>query len=378
MPNTFLKPEVIAATALGLLQRELVIPRLIWLNGIGDFAGAKDDTISIRVPGRAKARRRNLRATGADRNIVTDTLSETKIDVTLDTDIYHAVPVTDEELTLDITNFGVQILAPQTRSIVEGFEEDCVEYAIRAAPYQATVVIDPAKTYDGFVDARKALNDENVPFAQRFALVGSGIEAACLKDPQFVEADKSGSTDALREALLGRIAGCDVYTSNALDDDEGYMFHRTAYIAVTRAPMVPDGASFGASQSYEGLAMRWLRDYDFLTTTDRSLVDTYAGFGFTTEGEGGPFVRAVRLMRGTQSITVSPTTMALAVGGTGQVTVRDDGGDPVTPKSATYTTSDPTKATVSTSGKVTGVAAGSATITATYQGRTATVAVTVA
>ena len=45
-----------------------------------------------------------------------DELTETKVDVTLDTAVYSAVPVTDEELTLDITDFGAQILEPQVRA----------------------------------------------------------------------------------------------------------------------------------------------------------------------------------------------------------------------------------------------------------------------
>ncbi|WP_064075908.1 P22 phage major capsid protein family protein [Prescottella equi] len=373
--NEFLKAAVIINAGLGILEREIAVPRLVWLNGFGDFAGAKDDTISIRVPGRLTARSRKLRATGEDRKIHMDTIAETKVDVTLTDDIYQAVPITDEELTLDIKDFGKQILVPQVRSVAEGLEDGLVE-EMRSADYQATVTVDPAKTYNSFVDARKALNDENVPFAQRSALIGSGIEADILKDPQFVHADQSGSTSALRDALIGRIAGCDVYVSNALDDDEGYMFHKTAYTMVTRAPVVPDGASFGASQSYNGLAMRWLRDYAFDITTDRSLVDAYVGYGHVIEPDGR-FVRAVRLQRGTTAITVSPTTASVKVGETTKLTVKDDGGDAIQSRGATYTSSDPTKATVSSAGVVTGVAVGNATITAKYQGKTATAAITV-
>jgi hypothetical protein len=375
MPNEFLKAQQIAAQMLGLLEREIVTPNLVWLNGIGDFAGSKDDTISLRVPGRLTARERALRATGSDRNIITDTLVETKVDVTLDTDIYQAVPVTDEELTLDITNFGLQILRPQVRSVAEGLENGLVG-EMRSAIHQTTVVIDPTKPFNSFVDARKALNDANVPFAQRAALIGSGIEADILKDPQFVHVDQSGSDSALRDAKIGRIAGFDVYVSNALDDDEGYVFHKTAYIMVTRAPVVPDGASFGASQSFQGLAMRWLRDYDFTTTTDRSLVDAYVGYQHVADGADG-FVRSVRLQRGTASISATPSAATIAVAGTQQITVTDDGGDAITPKAATYVSSDPTKATVSTSGRVTGVATGSSTITVSYQGKTDTVVITV-
>jgi hypothetical protein len=375
--NEFVKSEQFAALTLGMLERELILPRLIWLNGFGDFAGAKDDTISIRVPGRLTARTRQLRATGSDRNIIMDTLTEQKIDVTLTTDVYSAVPCTDEELTLDIPNFGVQILAPQVRAVAEGMEL-AVADEFRSAPYTFTIVVDPAKTHDSFVDARKALNDENVPFGERVLVVGSGIEAAILKDPQFVHADQSGSDAALREAFVGRIAGFDVIVSNSLDDDEGYAFHKTAFTMVTRAPVIPDGAAYGASQSYNGLAMRWLRDYDFTTTTDRSLVDCYAGFGHVLEAQDSDrFVRGVRLQLKSATVVATPATVTLAAGAKQQITVADDGGDTVPARNATYSTSDAAKATVSNSGLITAVATGSATITVTYQGHTDTIAVTV-
>ncbi len=375
MPNVFVKPETVINTALGLLQREIVIPNMLWLNGLGDFAGAKDDTISLRVPGRLTARTKKLRATGAARKIQTDTIAQTKVDVTLTDDVYIAVPITDEELTLDIKDFGVEILNPQVRAVAEGLENGAVE-CMRDADYQDVLIIDKSKVYDSFVDARKALNDENVPLGQRGAVVGSGIEAAILKDPNFKHADQAGSDSALREAVIGKIAGFTIVVSNALDDDEGYVFHKTAYIMATRAPAIPDGASFGKSAAFANLAMRWLKDYDFENTTDRSLVGTYAGYAHVEEADGR-FVRAVQIQLGTGSITVEPTTASIVVGGTTQITVKDDGGDPVASRTATYTTSDPTKATVSNTGKVTGVAAGSATITAKYQNKTATTAITV-
>jgi Bacterial surface proteins containing Ig-like domains len=78
-----------------------------------------------------------------------------------------------------------------------------------------------------------------------------------------------------------------------------------------------------------------------------------------------------------QSIDVTPATATIAVAGTRQLAVA------FTPSNAssnavTYVSSDVTKATVSASGLVTGVASGSATITITSSnGKTDTVAITV-
>src|SRR5688572_10574306 len=106
MANTFLKPEVIARTALQLLQREIVLPRLVWRFGQADFQGAKDDTITLRLPAVLTARDYEWRTRTAA--IVIDDLTEVGVDVTLDTHPYSAVAITDEQLTLDIVSFGGQ------------------------------------------------------------------------------------------------------------------------------------------------------------------------------------------------------------------------------------------------------------------------------
>lgn len=302
MANSFIKPEVIARMALGMLQREIVLPALVWTDAVASWEGAKDDTVSIRVPARLTARKRNLRgaagvAAPTGRQIILDNLTETKVDLTLDEDIYSAVPVTDEELTLDIADFGAQVLAPQVRAVAEGLEDKLVD-TMQGATYAETVEINFSDPYDGLVDARTALNDADVPMFGRAAVVGSSIEAAILKSDRFTKADFAGvesGQSAVREALIGRIAGFDIYSARSIDADEGYAFHRTAYVLSTRAPKVPDGVSFGEAQSYQGLALRWLRDYDFANVQDRSLVDTFAGSNVVADGAGDTFVRAVKL-----------------------------------------------------------------------------------
>lgn len=75
-------------------------------------------------------------------------------------------------------------------------------------------------------------------------------------------------------------------------------------------------------------------------------------------------------------ITAAPSTITVAAAGTHQITVTASNGINRTPD-ATFVSSAPTKATVSSSGMVTGVASGTATITVTWGSFTATVAVTV-
>lgn len=289
MANTFLKAQRIAAAALGLLEREIVLPALVWRDAGGSFGGAQGDTISIRVPARTTARSRPLRgarptASEGEGIITMDTLTETKVDVTLDEALYSAVPITDEELTLDITSFGTQILAPQVRAVAEGLENKLAAQMV-SANYATTLPLDTSDPYKTLVDARVQMNKNNIPMSDRTCVVGADLEGVFLKSEHLSMADKAGDNNALRDAAIGRVAGFGpVYVSNALPPNVGFVFHRTAYVLSTQAPVVPDGASYGRSQSFQGLALRWLRDYDFRSVQDRSLVDVYAGTNIIADG----------------------------------------------------------------------------------------------
>jgi hypothetical protein len=287
--NTFIKGTKIADTALGLLEREIILPALVWRDAGGSFQGAAGDTISIRVPARTQARTRALRGTRPTTSegagiITMDEMTETKVDVTLDTAVYSAVPITDEELALDISDFGAQIAEPQVRAVAEGIE-NAVAAEMTGATYATTLTLSATDPYDTIVDARVALNKANVPMSERVLVVGADMEGIFLKSDELHQADKAGSDSALRDATIGRLAGFNqVVVSNALPSNVGFAFHRTAYVLGMRAPAVPDGATYGASRNAFGLAMRWIRDYDFRNVQDRSLFDTYIGTNVVADG----------------------------------------------------------------------------------------------
>lgn len=301
MANSFIKPEKIAATALGVLEREIVLPALVWRDAGGSFKGAEGDTITIRIPARSTARVRQLRgARTADFNgagiITLDDLAESSVDVTLDQEIYHGTRVTDEELTLDIADFGQQVLFPQVRAVAEGLENKLADLMV-GATYATTISIAGTGNdvvYDAMIDARKALNVANVAQNDRIVVMGPAMEARFLKDDHLNHVDVSGDNNALRDATIGRIAGFgQVVVSNALPEDVGFAFHRTAFVLSLQAPAVPDGATFGSSQTYQGLAMRWIRDYDPGNLQDRSILGVYAGANIIADGPRSAEVQTV-------------------------------------------------------------------------------------
>jgi uncharacterized protein YjdB len=97
----------------------------------------------------------------------------------------------------------------------------------------------------------------------------------------------------------------------------------------------------------------------------------------TTEGKSG--ASTITVLAPVASVTVTPPSASLLIGATQQLaaTTLDAGGSTLTGRTVTWTTSDAAKATVSSTGLVTAVAAGSATITATSEGKSGTSTVTV-
>lgn len=393
MAHSFIKPTVVVDTAIKMLQREIILPQLVWLNGIGDFAGKYQDTITIRVPARTFAHRRTLRGIGSARNLVTEDLTENAIPVTLDHDVYHAVALTDEELSLDIYDFAGQVLNRQIRAVAEDLE-DGLARTIEEAPYSQNGFVVPTTSttiWDAIVDARRKLNDAFIDREGRVLIVGSAVEAALLKDDTFTRYDSLGETpSAIRTATIGNIAGLNVIVCDALLPGDAYMFHPTAFIMATRPPAAPKGASFTSSASAAGLAIRWLMDYDYASTTDRSLIDTFVGYQSVVDPVDG-FVRAVKIRLTSTGTTISlknsadNSTITAAPGAdhTVQLKAVTSWGEDVTNR-ATWASSDATKATVGNTattsgppavvgnkGLVTGVAAGSTNVTATFDGQVA-------
>lgn len=392
--NTFIKPDLIVNSALGMLQDTLVLPNLVSLNPFAtDFSGLLNDTITVRIELPTTADEFALRASGDDRTLNLHYLDETTIDVKLDTNVYHAVPITDEEWTLDIETFALKVLARQVRAVRDRLEFK-LSRQIYNAPYASLNQAASDATYDAMVKAGTALNQQRVPKPGRVMIVGSSFYESMQLDDRFVRADSAGEAAAsagLQDAFIKRVAGNNIYQVDTIPNGAAFLFHPTAFIMISRAPKQPISSVRGADAGQDGLAMRWLSTYSQNDWADLSVLNTYCGFetvidpaytdDFGTKGDG--FVRGQRLQ-------LTATTGGTAIGNTGaitaaaganhtrQLTLVDDYGDNrAFDASVVWDTSDHTKATVSSAGLVTGVASGSVNVTAVVDGFTKTYAATV-
>jgi len=281
MANEFLHPEVIVAAALGVLERELVLPQFVTRLAESDFRGNRGDTITLRVPAYLEARNYEFRN---DRTnpIELDEIQEVGVRVVLDQMPYSAVALTDENLTLDILNFGEQVLGPQVRACARAMEQ-AVATVIDETDYALTVSDDDP--FRAVALARAELNKASIPMDNRALLLGADVETAFLTSPLLVRVDTSGSDRALRDAFIGRIAGMDTYVSQFIDPSMAYAIHRSAFAMANIAPIVPDGAPWGTSQTYGNYALRWIRDYDPMFLRDRSVLSSMLGCASVNDGQ---------------------------------------------------------------------------------------------
>ena len=304
MANAFIKPEVVIAGALGTLDREVVLPGRVIRDAAIDFTGAKNDTVNVKVPAYITASSRTLRA-GTPITFAED-LEENSLAVVLAKDVYSAKGITDEQLTLDITSFATQVQNPMVAAVGRGIEDILVS-TMQGATYETDIdLADYATPFGAILALRKALNLASVPMSMRTLAVGANIEAEILNSDLIKNVNTSGSDSALRDATIGQVAGFTVVSVPGLDPDEAYAFHQSAFILATRAPIAPDGATWSSSLSFNGLALRALKDYDAANLRDRFLINTYVGAKVVADrgavGSDGKFVPSSDLSAGSDLV----------------------------------------------------------------------------
>ena len=138
-----------------------------------------------------------------------------------------------------------------------------------------------------------------------------------------------------------------------------------------------------AGNTLTGRVVTWASSNTAVATVNSSGLVTAAGAGSatitaTSEGKSGTAAITVTVVP-VAAVTVSPASATIAVGGTRQLSAvtKDSAGGTLTGRVVTWSSSNTAVATVNSSGLVTGVAAGSATITATSEGKSGTAAITV-
>ena len=287
MPNEIITPSTVARVGLATLYNTTVLGGLVWRDFDEAFTGKQGDTITIRRPAVFEALDFN-RATG----IVLQDIEEDAIPLKLDHLADVSFPVTAEELTLSIDDFSNRLLAPAMEAIVQKVDGALAAAAIDAAtgPGGGGTVTMDENASDAFIDAREVLTTNKLPLTNRYGVLSPAGTSEALRDPLFTPVNTSGSTDALREASIGRVFGIDTFESQAfgtgpgdVGQADGVVFHQSAITLASRALQAPMGVSTSqvAVESYKGLTLRCVYDYDVKYKQDIISVDFLYGTAAT-------------------------------------------------------------------------------------------------
>lgn len=310
MANAFYTPAEAAAVLASLANQDATLASMVSRNFQDDLLGGGKGgaPVSLIQPTTLVARSRAI--DDVTNSIVMDEITENRTTLNLSrVHDYSAVPLSEKDMTLNLKDFASQVLAPQAAAIV-----DLLEYrvltALQAVPETLTIGWNASSPIATFTAIRKMLRDNGVDASGLQVVVGTEIYAALLDAQAVTNVGQSGSADALRNANVGMIRGFNIMESNRLADDEIIAFHKDAVTLVTRAPVVPAGASFGAVVNAQGFSMRYLRDYLAEKTVDRSLVSTFAAVGilptYKVTRTYGSTTTAGQSMGGTSALTAVP------------------------------------------------------------------------
>lgn len=267
---------------LPMLERELIAPFVVTRIPGDNFKGAKGDTVNLRIPGlKAKARDYDFR--GRTAPIVLDDISGlASIPVKLNKHVYSATGLEDEHMTLDDVDFAAEVLSPQVAAVTDDFESKVVA-GLRAAQFKDTLSfsLDSADPHLVGIESKRLMDSRKVaPQGGRFFFVGTDIAASWLASDRLSRYDSTGEvgSPALRDAIIGRLAGAPVVVHPELGAAEGYYLHKSGLVMGNVAPVVPQGVTQGRTGlSRNGFAVRWIQDYDPNYLRDRSVVSSFVG-----------------------------------------------------------------------------------------------------
>lgn len=216
MAITYFIPEVWSATLQSSLKKVSVFtqPGVCNRNYEGEISGA-GDTVKITSISRPTIATYTKNST----TITPETLTDAQRSLLIDQSKYFSFEVDDIDLRQ--AKAGGALMSEAAAEAAYGLADVADQYV--AALYSGVdsanaistySVTTAAKAVEQLVALKVKLDNANVPSAGRYVIVPPWYHGLLLLDDRFVRADASGTTDALRNGVMGRAFGFDVYVSN--------------------------------------------------------------------------------------------------------------------------------------------------------------------
>jgi hypothetical protein len=227
--DTFI-PEIWSAVLLESLKKNLVYagPTVVNRDYEGEISAA-GDTVTINSVGRPTIGSYVKGSTV----IVPEQLTTAQRKLLIDQAKYFAFEVDD----VDLAQAKGGLIASAMREAAYGLRDVADQYVaglytgVAAANNLGTIAVVAATPVDAYDDVivplKVALDDASVPQEGRYVVIPPWFHGRLLRDDRFLRVDASGTTEALRNGMVGRAAGFDVLVSpnspNPTGDDNVVM-----------------------------------------------------------------------------------------------------------------------------------------------------------
>jgi hypothetical protein len=207
MGNEFITIKNIARQILPRLIENLVFPNLIHKDYSDTYVNGLGATIQVKKPVILEAKEfdETVGTTAQD-------VKEQSVEVTLDKLATVDVEFGAIQRATNVDDLNRLFLEPAAVALAQKINSDGL-FLYKDIPYiSGTAGTTPSVLAD-IANVRKVLNENKVPVAGRRAVWDTEADAKFTTIEAIVNAEKSGSTQALREGSIGRIFGLDNYMS---------------------------------------------------------------------------------------------------------------------------------------------------------------------
>ena len=277
MANTFISIQEIARQALPRLIENLVFPNLVHKDFSSDFVLGKGATVQVRKPVVLVANDFDA-STGTTAQGITEQSETVTLDklATVDAE-WGAV-----EGATSVDDINRLFIEPAAYAIAEKINADGLALA-KSAGNSLTIgsAAGNVSGLDVFAAAGAALNKEKAPLTERYGIWSPKDTAAFQTIPALVNAEKSGTTEALRNGSIGKVFGIENYMAQGVATDStnsvNVVFNKNAFAFVTRPLAAPSGVE-SYTTSYNGISLRVTRGYDMKYKKEMISMDVLYGY----------------------------------------------------------------------------------------------------
>lgn len=213
MPNTFLTPDLIAMEALTQTEDQIVFGNSIYRGYAAEWAGKKvGDTITIRDYA-------ELEATEYTGTINYQDVSEDGVSLKIEKHFHVPVKISSQQLTLELSDFGKQVVAPAIKGMNKSMEKYSLEQIKKVSRFAENVSGVPASGKD-LAELEAQTVDMGFPSTDpKFYLMNARTKASLITADNGKYFDASVRADgglAFRTANFGQILGINGIVSNLM------------------------------------------------------------------------------------------------------------------------------------------------------------------